>query len=59
MPSDTREENYDVFPTCVGMNRYWWMWSDRMSGVPHVRGDEPYHVPTYKTANECSPHAWG
>ena len=33
-----------MFPTPVGMNRQTWRYTERMTRVPHARGDEPQVV---------------
>ena len=38
-------KKWEVFPTCVGMNRREYVTRFTVSSVPHVRGDEPAFVP--------------
>ena len=52
-------ETPSVFPTCVGMNRYWQAGEIPKLGVPHVRGDEPKSEKLKVGDTECSPRAWG
>ena len=48
-----------VFPTCVGMNRYYNKNNELFNSVPHMRGDEPTDSNPFSIWIWCSPHAWG
>ena len=32
---------------------------DKITAVPHTRGDEPYNLSYNSTKNSSSPHTWG
>ena len=52
-------QSKNVFPTCVGMNRWPLGESNDHSRVPHMRGDEPFWTLLSNSRAMCSPHAWG
>ncbi len=48
-----------VFPTRVGMNRFFYGFPLDFEGVPHARGDEPARDRNSRNDTTCSPRAWG
>ena len=48
-----------MFPTGVGMNRYFKQPVRLIDDVPHRRGDEPELYASQAHQNLCSPQAWG
>jgi len=48
-----------MFPTHVGMNRYFTRVYEPRLDVPHTRGDEPENSHSREGGNPCSPHTWG
>ena len=49
----------DVFPTCVGMNRFLISSEMVVAGIPHLCGDEPSSVPQEQQRIPYSPLVWG
>ena len=48
-----------MFPAYVGMSpAYGWELS-KISGVPRIRGDEPFGALETSMRVVCSPHTWG
>jgi len=48
-----------MFPTHVGMNRTYDMEYEKLTHVPHTRGDEPMQSGNFVLSAPCSPHTWG
>ena len=57
--SDACHKVYEMYPTCVGMNRDFEGLNTKAYNVPHMRGDEPLAAELVKDLDKCTPHAWG
>ena len=49
----------EVFPTRVGVNRYWANHECGKLCIPHTRGGEPDYPEDLRRMEMYSPHAWG